>query len=287
MKQRAGSVLRLASPLRAWAQRFMLFALVGTAFALMLLGKTDTVLIEGARTAVTDAVAPIMSAVSRPVNTVNEGIRQVKELAALRAENADLRSRNERLLHWQMVARRLEAENEALRGLLRLVPDPRQRSQTARVIADQGGAFVRSVLVNAGESQGITRGQAALSREGLAGRITHVGGRASRVLLVTDMNSRIPVLVGGMRHRAVLAGDNSLQPSLLYLGPRVEVQPGETVVTSGHGGVLPADLPVGVVASVDERGVRVLPYTDWDHLEFLRLIAFEMPGLLTPASEGQ
>ena len=284
MKHRAGSVLRLASPLRAWAQRFALLALIGAAFALMLLGRTDGALVDRARILVTDAVAPILDAVARPVSTLHDVVAQAQELAALREINGDLRARNERLMHWQAAALRLEAENAALRNLLQMVPDPRRRFVTARVIGDQGGAFVRSVLVNAGTRDGIERGQAALSGNGLAGRIAQVGERSARVLLVTDMNSRIPVLVGPSRHRAVLAGDNSKQPSLLYLGPRVEVQPGDQVITSGHGGVIPPGLPVGMVAASGETGVRVEPLVDWHHMEFLRLVDFEMPGLVLPAA---
>lgn len=284
MKHRAGSVLRLASPIRAWAQRFALLALVGAAFALMLLGRTDGALIDRARIMVTDAVAPILDAAARPVATLHQMVAEAQELAALREINSDLRERNERLMHWQAAALRLEAENAALRGLLNMVPDPRRRFVTARVIGDQGGAFVRSVLVNAGTRDGIERGQAALSGNGLAGRVAQVGERSARVLLVTDMNSRIPVLVGPHRHRAVLAGDNSPQPSLLYLGPRVEVRPGEQVITSGHGGVIPPGLPVGMVAASGETGVRVEPLVDWHHMEFLRLVDYEMPGLVLPAA---
>ncbi len=282
MKQRAGSVLRLAKPLKAWAQRFAFLSLVGAAFALMLLAKADTVLIERARLAVVDAVSPILDAVARPVGTVRDLIGDAKELASLREENQELRARIDRLMRWQAVAQRLESENQALRGSLQLVPDPFQTFVSARVIADQGGAFVRSVLVNAGARDGVDRGQAALTGEGLAGRVAEVGRRSARVLLITDMNSRIPVTVGKARERAVLAGNNTDRPRLLYLGPRVKVEPGDRVATSGHGGVLPPGLPIGNVVALDETGVMVQPYMDQAHMEFLRLVNFEMPGLLLP-----
>ena len=129
------------------------------------------------------------------------------------AENTGLRQRNERLAHWQTVARQLEAENQAMRKMLDMAPEAGIGFVTARVIGDQGGAFVRSVLVNAGTSQGAARGQAAVTGEGLAGRVAEAGGRSARVLLITDMNSRIPILVGGARDRAVLAGaDRASRP---------------------------------------------------------------------------
>jgi len=143
---------------------------------------------------------------------------------------------------------------------------------------------VRSVLVNAGSQQGIALGQAAVTGEGLAGRVAQVGGRSARVLLITDINSRIPVMLAHNRARAMLAGTNSNHPVLLYLDPRVQVQPGDRVLTSGDGGVFPAGLPVGVVTAGEEDEVRVRSYVDWNRMEYLRLIDFELPGLLLPAA---
>ena len=287
MKDQAGSVVRLAKPLRAWLQRFALLSLIGAAFALMLLGKADSLLLERVRSAVVDTVTPILNAASKPVATVKGVIQGAQELAELRAENAELRARNERLMHWQMVARRLEVENESLRGLLELIPDPLETAITARVVADPGGAFVRSVLVNAGTRDGLQRGQAALTGMGLAGRVAQVGQRSARILLITDMNSRVPVMVGAHRERALLAGDNSDRPRIDFLRPRVVVLPGDRVLTSGHGGVLPAGLPIGEVISVGETGVKVEPYVDVHRLEFLRILDYEMPGLLQPVQGGQ
>jgi rod shape-determining protein MreC len=205
-------MLQLATPIKAWAQRFALLSLLSIAVALMLMAKADIAVIDKAQMAVTDAVAPILDAASRPVASAVDVMEQLQELNAIRTENAALRADNQRLLHWQLVARRLETENNSLREALRLVPDPAEIFVTARVIGDHGGAFVRSVLVNAGRRDGIGVGQAALANTGLAGRVAQVGGRSARVLLVTDMNSRIPVMVGAGRSRAVLAGDNSKRP---------------------------------------------------------------------------
>jgi rod shape-determining protein MreC len=280
VKKPVGSISHVTTPVRAWLHRFAFILLVASAFGLMLLGKADTVLVERARTAVTDAVTPLLDLASRPVSTINAMIDDLQEVADLRAENASLRRENERLRNWQSVAQRIEAENTALRQLVNMVPDPGLRFVTARVIGDPGGAFARSVLVNAGERDGVTKGEAAVTSAGLAGRVAEVGLRSARVLLVTDINSRIPVLVGAGRDRAVLAGDNTAQPKLLYLAPEVEVQPGDRVVTSGHGGVFPPGLPVGVVTEAGEAGLRVAPHVDWAHMEYLRLADYDLPGLL-------
>jgi len=273
-------IMRIASPVRAWAHRFTYVLLVGGAFALMLLGKTDAGLVERLRTGVTDALAPIMTAVERPVAAFESGVENVKSLFALRRQNAELLAEREALLQWQSVARRLEAENRALRTMLAMAPDPRTRYVTARVIGSSAGAFVREVLIAAGARDGIAKGQAALTGDGLAGRVTEVGNRSARVLLLTDINSRIPVLLETNRHKAILAGDNSNEPRLLFLPPGAVPAPGDRIVTSGDGGAFPAGLPVGIVGSVDEGVVTVVPFVDWDRLEYLQLVDYELTGFI-------
>lgn len=283
MKKPTGPVSHITTPIKAWAHRFAFLFLVVAAFGLMLLGKADTVLVERARTAITDAVAPVLELVARPVASLSAVIESVGELADLRAQNAALGRENERLRNWQVVAQRLEAENEALRQTTKMVPDSGLRFVTARVIGDPGGAFARSVLVNAGSRDGVEKGQAAITSEGLAGRVAQVGVRSARVLLLTDINSRIPVLVGSGRERAILAGDNTKQPRLRYLLPSAVIQPGDHVVTSGHGGVFPPGLPVGIVTEASESAMRVQPFVDWAHMEILRLADYELPRTLLPA----
>jgi rod shape-determining protein MreC len=224
--------------------------------------------------------APVLDALSRPAVTVSHVIAEARELARLREENNILRAENERLLKWQNAARTLLAENRELRGLLGFTPDPNASSFTARVIGDSGGAFVRSVLVNAGSRDGVVKGNAALSGNGLLGRVAEVGQRSARILLINDLNSRIPVVVERSRERAILAGDNSVTPRLMYLPSLTKIQVGDRIVTSGHGGVFPVGLPVGVVTSIKEEGVRVMPYADATNIEYVRLMDFGLDGIL-------
>lgn len=287
MKQRTGSVLRFATPLKVLAQRFAFLTLIGIAFGLMMLAKADMVVIERMRSAATDAVAPILDVFSRPTAAVSDFADGVREAVWLRTENARLREDNERLLHWQQVARRLEAENRTLRGLLNVVPAAPVSFVTARVIADSGGTFVRSVLVDSGAGDGVKKGQAVITGHGLVGRVAAVGKHSARVLLITDLNSRIPVLVASTRERAVLAGDNSDRPTLVHLASEAAVSPGDPIVTSGHGGAFPPGLPVGVVASVAEGDVRVQPYVSWSRLEYVRVVDFGLEGILGQVGDGR
>ena len=271
---------RVSAPIRNLAHRFTYIGLVVAAFALMLLGKADLFIVDRFRAQVTDAVAPILEVVSKPVATLNEVIQHGRELVDIRRENAALRQDIERLLQWQSVARILEGENKALREQLNFIPGPQASFLTARIIADSGGAFAHSLLVNVGSQDGVTNGQAVVTGDGLVGRVAGFGSRATRVLLITDLNSRIPVLVEPTRTRAILAGNNSDRPRLIHLPPGVSVSPGDRIVTSGHGGVFPAGLPVGVVDSVSEAGISMQPFVRRDRIEYVRLIDFGLKGII-------
>jgi len=282
VKPRDGSIMRYAAPLKAAAQRFAFLLLIGTTVGLIMLGKADTIVVDQLRTTVTDAFAPVLAALAQPIATVNRAILDVHSLLNLRAENARLRAENARLLQWEQVARELAAQNQALGAQLHFVPHDDVRSVTGRIIADSGGSFVRSLLLDIGARDGVARGQAAVAGDGLIGRVAEVGDISSRVLLITDLNSRIPVMIESTRDHAILAGDNSDQPKLMYLPPNLALKPGERIVTSGDGGAFPPGLPVGVVSAVSENAVRVTPFADWSRLEFVRIIDYGLKGILDP-----
>ena len=283
MARRSGSFTSITEPFRSFWHRFAYGLLILGAFGLMMMGKADVVLVERARLAIADATAPILTFLSHPAATVSDLLQQMRELRDLRDENARLREENDRLMQWQLVARQLESENRSLRSLTGFPVEPASHFVTARIIGDGGGPFVRSVLVNAGERQKVAKGQAAMTGQGLAGRVAEVGYQHARILLLNDLNSRIPVLIEGSRDRAILAGDNSDRPRLLYLDSNAKVSPGDRVVTSSHAGAFPPGLPVGVVISVSDQDVRVKPFVEWHRIEYLRLVNFNLND--TPLAE--
>jgi len=272
--------MRLAVPVKMLSQRFALPVLVFASVVMVVLGKADALLFERVRVVFADLVSPVLGIVSQPVAAVDQLLDQVHGTFALSAENAQLRQDNARLMQWQQVAQGLTVENARLRELLNLAPDPSVSFVSTRVIANSGGSFVRSVLIDGGSRDGIARGQAAMTGAGLVGRVTEVGDRAARVLLVTDLNSRVPVAVDGSRERAVLAGDNSDRPRLLYLPARTTVKVGDRLVSSGNGGIFPPGLPVGEVAAIEDGIVRVEPYAELSRLDYLRIVNYGLSGVL-------
>ncbi len=118
--------------------------------------------------------------------------------------------------------------------------------------------------------------------EGIVGRVMQAGLYSSRVLLITDLNSRIPVILEGTRTHAILAGDNSRTPYLMYLPKTAAISTGDRLVTAGHDGVFPTGLPVGRVSSVENGEIRVEPIADLDRLEYLGLVDSVGQSALTP-----
>jgi rod shape-determining protein MreC len=264
----------LSPQMRLAIQRTLLPILVLLSAAIVVLGKADQLLFDSARTAVTDAFAPILEAFARPVAAVGNAVSKVQLLVTTYQENERLESENARLLQWQQTALNLAADNQQLRGLLKAIPENSISYVTARVIANSGGAYVRTLLVNAGADDRVARGQAAITGEGLVGRLTEVGNRAARVLLITDLNSRIPVTIESSHVNAVLAGDNSERPRLMYLPSADAVKIGDRVVTSGEGGIFPPGVPVGVIAAIDGAGPRVAPYVELSQVNYLLVVDY-------------
>ena len=287
MKDNSHTISRIAAPIRGMAQRFSFMALILLAVALMMLGKVDIALMERVRANVTDAVTPILDVISKPILSVNKMISEAKVFYYVREENLMLKQEKDRLLQWQAAARKLEIENKNLRGLLNFPVEPAAGFITARAIADTGGAFANSVVINAGNKSGIRKGQATITGEGLVGRVTDVGARSSRVLLITDLNSRIPVVLQSSQARAILAGDNTHRPKLIHLSPGASISQGDRIVTSGHGGAFPPGLPVGLVASVNEKGINIEPFVQRSRVTYLRILDYGLTGIVeTPPIRG-
>jgi rod shape-determining protein MreC len=256
--------------------------MVALCLMLLIASRAEVGLVEKLRMSASDLVSPIHDALSRPVDALDDLATEARTLLDLRTENAALREEVARLRQWYDAAQRLDTENRALRDMLNYAPPPNGRQISARIIADAGGAYVRNVLVSVGAQHGAAKGQAAVTGEGMVGRVTEVGHNTARVLLITDLNSKIPVTLENSRERAVLAGDNSATPKLLYIRQEASIQVGDRVVTSGHGGMLPPGLPIGVVSQVSEKGVSVRPYADWQRLEHVRLLDYGLNGPIDP-----
>jgi rod shape-determining protein MreC len=187
-------------------------------------------------------------------------------------QNKELRRELQQMKSWKEAALQLEQENARLLDLNQLRLDSKLTHVSGIVIADSGSPFRQSVLLNIGSRDGIQDGWAAMDGLGLVGRISGVGSSTSRVILLTDNASQIPVIVQPSGQRAILMGDNSFAPTVEFIENVDLVRPGDRVVTSGGGGVLPAGLLVGTLAMDPNGRLRARLVADYERLEFLKVL---------------
>jgi rod shape-determining protein MreC len=233
------------------------------------------------RSSVADSMTPALMILSEPFRQIADFAGGVTGLSELKAENTQLRAENARLREWYQTALMLDAENQSLHSLLNVKPDPMHRFITARVIADSGNAFVKSSIVAAGETDGVQKGQAVLSGDGLVGRIIEAGQNSARILLLTDFNSRVPVLVEGSRQKAILSGTNTDRPLLKYLPADTDIKEGTRIITSGNGGMFMSGLPIGTVVRGEDGQLYVKLYADISRITHVRIVDYpEDPNLI-------
>jgi len=270
-------MVRLSDAFKAVGPATTFLFLTALSCTVLALSRFEPTSIDRVRGLIIDGLAPVLDALSRPIDVLRDLSAEIQGHLNLKAENERLAEEVERLRSWQATARRLTDENRDLRSLTGLPNDPLASFASARVVADSGGPFIRTVLIGAGERDGVRRGQAVATGDGVVGRVVGTGHRAARVLLLTDLNSRIPIVIQGTRLRAMLVGDNSARPRLEYLPSGATITPGDRVVTSGDGGLFPEGLPIGVVTAVESHVPRVQLFVDLERLDFVRIFRFAMP----------
>jgi rod shape-determining protein MreC len=271
-------VRRTASPqetaLTRSVHRILLGLVVLVSVFLLILWRSDNPRLERLRLSLADRLVPSMSLVNQPLEFASEMSRDYRNFFDLHSQNRELRREIQRLRAWRETARQLEEQNAHLRALNNVRLAPHRTFVTGDVIADSGGPFLQSALVNVGARDGVVDGSAAVDGNGLVGRVVGVGQHATRLLLLTDFSSRVPVLVQPSGRRAILAGDGTSAPVLEFLENPDEVNPGDPIRTSGDGGVFPPDLPVGRLIALPGGIWRVALNADYARLEFVRLLRY-------------
>jgi rod shape-determining protein MreC len=275
-------MIRLSIQARHALARLTLPVLIVVSFGVMLLGKADTLLAERARTSLADGMAPIYAVLAAPLGRIHATVSETVNLWDTREENARLRAENEKLRRWQSIALALDTENQRLKASLQWIPDPDASFVTARVVADAGGAYAKAVLLSVGPNHGIRKGEIAVDERGLIGRITEVGSRTARVLLLTDLNSRIPVILETSRAHAILVGTNGTRPRLQYWPEGVVPKEGERIVTSAEANAFPANLPIGTVHYTSSGAADVEPAALLQNLEVVRIFDYGLTGVIAP-----
>jgi rod shape-determining protein MreC len=261
-----------------WAGAIALVVAGVAATAILLADRRETFKAEayGATRRASDTVlAPVGDVLAAPGRWTGAGVDTVSDYFGAASENRQLKSELKEMRQWRDVAIALKNENQRYRTLLGLKTDPPIPMAAARIVTDSRGPFADTRLANAGSERGVRAGNPVMSENGLVGRVIGVTEGVSRVLLLTDIASRTPVMIDRTNARAILTGDGGPNPRLDYLRGRDPIREGDRVLTSGDGGVLPRGLPVGTAVKGLDGRWRLVLASDRAPIDFVRILLFQ------------
>lgn len=239
--------------------------------------------ITGRTTPVEDAVGTVVSGVESGASAVTGGIGDwflsLIGRSRLQQENAELRERIAQLEGQLALNGDLENENKRLREIVNYYGDhPEYELLTARVIARSSSYWFDTFLINVGRNQGIKKDMVVLSTQGLVGRVVDVGSNWSKVLSIIDTNSSVSAMIERTRDVGIVRGTTDVEADsprcgMYHLPYDNDLVPGDTVLTSGLGGIFPKGIVIGKVVEVSrsntgtERIAIIEPEVDFSQLE--------------------
>ncbi|AZS21064.1 MULTISPECIES: rod shape-determining protein MreC [unclassified Caulobacter] len=277
MRFREGPLGDLKVPL-TWtaAVALIVAAVIGVAFLLADRRETLQEQAYGVTRQTVDTVArPVSGAIAAPGRWTGLGLDYIRSYFFTASENRRLKAELAEMRQWRDRALALQDQNDRFKSLLGLRTDPPIPMASARVVSDSRGPFANTRLADAGSERGIVVGNPVLNERGLVGRVVGVSRGVSRVLLLTDIASRTPVMIDRTNARAILTGDGGPNPKLEYLRGVDPIQQGDRVVTSGDGGVVPRGLPVGAAVKGLDGRWRVVLFADQASIDYVRILLFK------------
>lgn len=220
----------------------------------------------------TDIAYPVTFVVTRPIGMLQDGLSTIRDYLNLRSDNLRYQAEIERLGEMERENRMLRQKLENYQMLLGRQPETEIQSVAANVMFDPGGPFVRTYVLDVGVSSGVVVGDPVIGVTGLVGRIVSVGAMSSRVLLLTDLNSRIPVRVEPSGVNAILAGSNTNRPQLLFYSENASFNEGDSVTASGLGGQIPRGTLIGRIR-INQAGAPEVDLSEKpENLSFVRIL---------------
>lgn len=242
--------------------------------------------IETARDAFDRVARPVSGVLATPVRWAGDGIDGVRQYFFAVSENRRLHAEVADLEHWRDEAVALRHDNARYEALLGLKTDPPMSMVSARIVADAHGPFAQTRLADVGVEAGVRPGNPVMTEHGLVGRVLGVATGVSRVLLLTDVSSRVPVMDERTDSRGILTGDGSGSPTIEYLRGEDPIKTGDRILTSGDGGLFPRGLPVGVVYQAVDGNWRVRLDSDDGPIDNVRILLFHDASQLLARAPG-
>tara|TARA_B100000029_G_scaffold451410_1_gene475974 strand:+ start:1554 stop:2399 length:846 start_codon:yes stop_codon:yes gene_type:complete len=251
-------------------QRFSLFALVIISVSLIFLESIELKPLNYFRSLVKDIIYKGSETVSMPSKGFNKLNNFFKSHFNLYEEHTELKKDYENLKNSVTKSDFLELENSQLRKLIEEQTSSPFNFLSARIMLDKQSMYLNSFIINAGSNKDIKNGMAVLHGENFIGRIVDVNFFSSRVLLISDLNSKIPVITEPSGYHAILSGKGDNEPNLEYLPENYNIQDGEKVYTSGKEGIFSPGIPVGEV-KIKDGFIKVILFSDLNQITFVNI----------------
>ena len=254
-------------------QKFSLFFLIVISTLILFLESFSFPLINFSRSIINDGVYRVSSFASSPIKLGNYLILTTQNHFRTYNENKMLKLELEDYKKLEFEFDYLKIENEVYKKSIGIVTESEiSNSEFGKVIIDKNSPYLKSIILNKGSNSGIKKGMPALSGGYLVGRVVEVNYLSSRILLLNDLNSKIPVTFGtDASVQAILAGDGSLTPLLMYLPDQYEPIPGLNVYTSGKDGFFDEGIPIGKTILTDKDVLKTKLFTQTDQLSIIQI----------------
>jgi len=269
-REDVGIVIRSAFLAKGSKQRFSLFVLVILSVAFLFVETIETKPLNYVRAFIKDTIYRGSLVVSLPskgfgsfTNYINEHANLYENYRELKEENTELRDNISKTDF-------LELENTQLRKLIDEQVSSPSNLISARVMIDKQSPYLNSFIINVGSNKNVKNGMAALDGTNFIGRIVDVNFFSSRVLLVSDLNSKIPVITEPSAHHAILSGHGLSEPTLEYLPENHNIEDGDKVYTSGKAGIFSPGIPIGMV-KIENEITKVLLFSDLSQITFINI----------------
>jgi len=265
-----GIAIRSAFLVKGSKQKFSLFALIVLSIVFLFVETIETKPLNYFRAFIKDVIYRGALVVSVPSKSINNFTDSVKEHVHLYDDYNKLKKENDDLKNKISETDFLELENSQLRKLIEEQISSSSNLMSARVMLDKQSPYLNSFIINIGSNKNIKNGMAALDGKNFIGRIVDVNFFSSRVLLVSDLNSKIPVMTEPSAHHAILSGHGKSEPTLEYLPENHNIQNGDKIYTSGKEGIFSPGIPIGKV-KIENNIIKVLLFSDLSQITFINI----------------
>ena len=265
-----GISIRSAFLRKGTQQRFSLFVLAIISILLIFLETIETKPLNKIRSFIKDVVYRTAVVVTYPTKIFSGSYNAVENHFSLYKNYNNLKKENDELKSKYSKAEFLELENSQLRKLINEQAQSESNLVSARVMLDEQSPYLNSFVINIGANKEIKNGMAVLDGKNFIGRIVDVNFFSSRILLVTDLNSKIPVIVEPSGNHAILSGHGDSKPTLEYLSKNHKIQKEDKIYTSGKEGIFAPGIPIGEV-TIDKDIVEVELYSELSEITFVNI----------------